>query len=99
MHFTLHHRSVHFTGCRAPRIMHLVDTENLMGSPTFSAAYAREIRRAYAAIAPAGAVDMTVLATSHFAAAQAWMAWPSAARRLVRSGADGADLALLDVIN
>lgn len=42
---------------------------------------------------------MTVLATSHFAAGQAWMAWPSATRRLVRSGADGADLALLDVID
>jgi hypothetical protein len=42
---------------------------------------------------------MSVLATSHFAAPQAWMAWPSTTRRLVRSGADGADLALLDVID
>jgi hypothetical protein len=80
-------------------MIHLVDAENLIGSPEFSAAHAREIRRAYAAIAPAGAANMTILATSHFAARQAWMAWPSATRRLVRSGADGADLALLDVID
>jgi hypothetical protein len=79
--------------------MHLVDAENLSGSPRFSLAQARGIRRAYDAVAPAGARDMTTLATSHFAAPQAWMAWPNATRRLVRSGADGADLALLDVID
>lgn len=98
MHFTQTLKRHQFTPGAAPRMIHLVDAENLIGSPKFSVAHAREIRRAYAAIAPSGAVDMTVLATSHFAAAKAWIAWPAATRRLVRSGADGADLALLEVI-
>ncbi|MCU0259312.1 MAG: NYN domain-containing protein, partial [Solirubrobacteraceae bacterium] len=42
--------------------------------------------------------DEVILATSHATAKAVWFAWP-AGRRLVRSGADGADLALLDVIH
>jgi hypothetical protein len=43
-------------------------------------------------------VGHVVIATSHHSAAAAWFAWPAAARRLVRSGPDGADLALLEVL-
>ena len=39
-----------------------------------------------------------MVATSHHAAAATWFAWPAATRRLIRSGRDGADLALLEVI-
>jgi hypothetical protein len=45
-----------------------------------------------------GVVDQIVLATSHHAAAPAWFSWPATARRLVRSGQNGADLALLHVL-
>jgi hypothetical protein len=37
------------------------------------------------------------LATSHHGARIAWLAWPNV-RRLIRSGENGADLALLDVL-
>jgi hypothetical protein len=100
MHFTSTRESGRLTGPlgASERIIHLVDPENLVGGPRFTAAEARLTHRGYVSIAPAGPVDMTILATSHFAAASAWLAWPRAARRLVRSGADGADLALLHVI-
>jgi NYN domain len=80
------------------RVLHLLDIENLLGGPTFTLADARSIRAVYAATAPTGVVNQVVLATSHHAAAPAWFAWPQSARRLVRSGPDGADLALIDVI-
>src|SRR5690348_17172725 len=99
MHLTVTERRKPFTAGVAPRIMHLIDAENLNGSPRFSLSQARGVRRAYAAVAPAGPSDMTIFATSHLSAPQAWMAWPSATRRLVRSGADGADLTLLTVID
>jgi hypothetical protein len=38
-----------------------------------------------------------VLASSHFAAPAAWFGW-SGVRRVIRSGPDGADLALLEII-
>jgi hypothetical protein len=80
------------------RILHLLDVENLIGSPTFGFENALTIRRMYTAVAPAGSVDQVVLATSHHSALAAWFAWPPSARRLLRSGPDGADLALLDVL-
>jgi hypothetical protein len=82
----------------AGRVLHVIDVENLLGGPNFSEEEALRVRRAYEAIAPAGAFDQVILATSHHAALPAWFAWPPAARRLVRSGKDGADLALVAVL-
>jgi NYN domain len=80
------------------RVMHLVDVENLMSGPNFTVGEAQRVRQAYLAAAPAGLREQVVIATSHHAASAAWSAWPEAARRLLRSGRDGADLALLRVV-
>jgi hypothetical protein len=80
------------------RILHLIDLENLVGSVDFCQEEAACVHRGYVQVAPSGAVDQVVLATSHHAAAAAWFGWPATARRLVRSGQNGADLALLQVL-
>lgn len=89
------------TGPRAlwpNRTIHLVDVENLAGSPCFTLADAAAIQRAYRTVSSPGPDDQFVVATSHYAALPTWFAWPHATRRLVQSGPDGADLALLAVI-
>jgi NYN domain len=83
---------------KAGRILHLIDLENLLGSADFSREEAACVHRGYLQVAPFGAIDQIVLATSHHAAASAWFGWPATARRLVRSGQNGADLALLRVL-
>jgi NYN domain len=83
---------------KAGRILHLIDLENLVGSADFSREEAARVHRGYVQVAPFGAIDQIVLATSHHAAAPAWFGWPATARRLVRSGQNGADLALLRVL-
>ncbi len=80
------------------RVLHLIDVENLAGTPSFSRQEAVRLHREYEQVAPKGLADQLVLATSHHAAPAAWFGWPTTARRLVRSGRDGADLALLDVL-
>jgi hypothetical protein len=80
------------------RVLHLIDLENLVGSAHFSLEEAARVYRGYVQVAPSGAVDQVVLATSHHAAAAAWFGWPATVRRLVRSGQNGADLALLHVL-
>jgi hypothetical protein len=80
------------------RFLQLVDVENLVGGATFCVADAAAVRNAFESAAPCGTVNQVVLATSHRAAASAWFAWPASARPLLRSGVDGADLALLQVL-
>lgn len=82
----------------AERVLHLVDVENLLGGPNFTPERAAWVHRAYAATAPNGRVNQVIVATSHRAAPSTWFAWPESARRLVRSGPDGADDALLHVL-
>lgn len=82
----------------AGRILHLIDLENLVGSADFSREEAARVHRGYVQVAPPGPSDQMVLATSHHAAPSAWFGWPATARRLVRSGQNGADLALLHVL-
>jgi hypothetical protein len=95
VHTAVHSEAV---GKKAERTLHLIDLENLVGSADFSREEAARIHRGYVQVAPCGAVDQVVLATSHHAAAAAWFGWPATARRLVRSGQNGADLALLHVL-
>ena len=80
------------------RTLHLVDVENLAGGPSVEPWLARAICASYEVVAPTGYGDHIIVATSHFAAPVAWFAWPPEARRLVRSGVDGADWALLEVL-
>jgi hypothetical protein len=79
------------------RTLHLVDLENLAGGADFTAVQAAALRTAYEHVVGIGPDDLVIVATSHYAAPVAWFAWPHA-RRLTRSGQDGADLALLDVL-
>lgn len=89
-HFTdypgAHHRSVH-----------LIDIENLLGGPTFTSADAARLEVEYRRVAALAAGDHVIVACSHFAAPAAWFGW-GRGRRLIRSGPDGADLALLGVL-
>ena len=79
------------------RTMHLVDIENLAGSPNPGRAQVELWNRWYNGHV-AEPRDQVVVASSHHAFATVGFAWPKA-RHLVRSGRDGADLALLDVLN
>lgn len=81
---------------RGRRALHLVDIENLAGGAHSSPEEMRSAITKYIRVAGFGAGDQMVVASSHHAAGAAWFAAPRRARRLVRSGPDGADLALLD---
>lgn len=96
----LHETPLTRPSCPQPkRVLHLLDGENLLGGPDVSLAAARQACAAYGAVAPHGDNEQYVVASSHRAARNQWFAWPACARRLVRSGPDGADLELLRVIN
>ena len=80
------------------RTLHLIDIENLVGSPSPTARQARRVREHYESTYVRYG-DHLVVACSHHAFisnAVAWE-WPHARHR-VRSGEDGADLELLSVI-
>ena len=78
------------------RTLHLIDIENLVGSPDPSARQVREVRAHYEPMYVRSG-DLVVVACSHHAfGAVAWQ-WPRV-RHVPRSGKDGADLALLGVI-
>lgn len=79
------------------RALHILDIENLAGGPNFTPNAADALRRQYEAIVPFGPDDLVVIASSHYGARTAWFSWPHA-RHLVRSGPDGADLALIGVL-
>ena len=80
------------------RILHLIDVENIVGRSDFSTAEAAVARASYETVAPTGTVDQLIVATSHHTAPATWRAWPANVRRLLRSGPNGADLAILEVI-
>ena len=79
------------------RRLHLVDIENLSGAAIPSLGLIREVRGLYAGRLAFGAVDQVVIASSHLTLLNAALGWPHARYR-VRSGPDGADLELLDVL-
>ena len=79
------------------RSIHLIDIENLIGGTDFSEGEVADVAAHYKALAGVGEGDLVVVASSHHTAQAAWFGWPDA-RRLVRSGVDGADMALIEVI-
>ena len=79
------------------RTLHLVDIENLAGAALPSRDQVTEVQGLYVARLTVGADDQVVMATSHLAFMNAALGWPSARYR-VRSGPNGADLELLDVL-
>jgi NYN domain len=79
------------------RGLHAVDIENLAGAALPSLAQVREVQGLYAECLALGALDQVVIASSHLTLLNAAHGWPHARYR-VRSGPDGADLELLDVL-
>jgi hypothetical protein len=79
------------------RTLHVVDIENLAGAPVPSLTLVSEVQVRYVACLGFGANDQVVLAASHLALLNAGLGWPHARYR-VRSGKDGADLELIDVL-
>jgi len=79
------------------RRLHLVDIENLAGGSLPSLRQVRQAQGLYADCLGFGAMDQVEVASSHLTLLNAALGWPQARYR-VRSGPDGADLALLDVL-
>ena len=79
------------------RRLHLVDIENLAGDPRPSISQVCQALGRYTGCLAFGAMDQVEVASSHLTLLNAALGWPHAHYR-VRSGPDGADLALLDVL-
>jgi hypothetical protein len=79
------------------RALHVVDIENLAGAAIPSLALVAEARYRYLSRLDLGVADQVVMAASHLGLLDAARAWPHARYR-VRSGRDGADLELIDVL-
>jgi hypothetical protein len=79
------------------RRLHLVDIENLAGDSLPTLSQVRQAQGLYAGCLAFGAMDQVEVASSHLTLLNAALGWPHARYR-VRSGPDGADLALLDVL-
>ncbi len=84
--------------CRFPaRRLHLVDIENLAGDSLPGLGAVCEVRSLYTERLVLGSLDQVEVASSHLTLVNAALGWPHAHYR-VRSGPNGADLALLDVM-
>jgi hypothetical protein len=79
------------------RALHVVDIENLAGAAVPSLDLVTAVQDRYLECLGFGADDQVVLAANHLALLNAGLGWPHARYR-VRSGKDGADLALIDVL-
>jgi hypothetical protein len=80
------------------RRLHLVDIENLVGDPRPSLSQVRQVRGLYAGCLDFFAMDQVeVAASSHRTLENAAFGWPRVHYR-AWYGPDGADLALLDVL-
>jgi NYN domain len=79
------------------RALHVVDIENLAGAAIPTLLQVNEVQDWYLTRLAFGADDQAVLAASHLGLLNAALGWPHARYR-VRSGRDGADLELLDVL-
>lgn len=82
---------------RVDRTIHLLDVENLCGTPAFSDKDLTDLQRRYSELVPIGPADLIVAASSHYRARELMFGWTEA-RPLFGSGPDGADKRLLDVI-
>lgn len=79
------------------RALHVVDIENLAGAAIPSLGQVSEVQGWYGTRLGLGADDLVVMAASHLGLLNMALGWPHARYR-VRSGPDGADLELLDVL-
>jgi hypothetical protein len=72
--------------------------ENMTGGACLTAQPVQEIKRVLSALLGLGIHDHVVIGTSHIGLIEVGLNWHGA-RRVVRSGPNGADLALLDVLD
>ncbi len=79
------------------RTLHVVDIENLAGAAIPTLDLVTEVQDRYLARLALGLDDQVVMAASHLGLLAAARGWPHARYR-VRSGKDGADLELIDVL-
>jgi NYN domain len=79
------------------RGLHLIDIENLAGAALPSFEQIQDVQGSYAGRLTFGELDQVVVASSHKTLLDAARGWPHARYR-ARSGRNGADLALLDVL-
>ena len=79
------------------RRLHLVDIENLVGTPRPSSREVALVKSVYEGLGLCLDSDLVVVACNHGAAASVVEGW-AGARYLLRSGENGADYALLDVL-
>jgi hypothetical protein len=79
------------------RGLHLIDIENLVGRGLPSLAEIRGVQDGYAERLTFGALDQVVVASSRLTLVNAGVGWPKARYR-ARSGRNGADSELLDVL-
>jgi NYN domain len=80
------------------RAIHLVDIENLAGKARPGRPVIEAIRQDYFSQVRPGPEDHIVIACNHGACLEVGLGWPGA-RLIARSGPDGADLALLAVLD
>ena len=79
------------------RAVHLIDAENLVGASLLSANDVRRLCGAYLTAVPFGPFDQVILASSHASVLALQMGWPGA-RYKMKSGKDGADICLAEVV-
>lgn len=79
------------------RTLHVVDIENLAGASLPRLDQVTEVQGTYLALIEFGPDDHIVMASSHKCLLNVALGWPHARYR-VRSGPDGADMELLDVL-
>jgi NYN domain-containing protein len=79
------------------RTLHVVDIENLAGAGIPTLIQVSMVQDWYLTKLGFGAADQAVLASSHLGLINTALGWPHARYR-VRSGRDGADLELIDVL-
>lgn len=84
---------------RPRRTLHLVDLENIAQASAITATCAAVAQRLIEAAVPATGGGHVIVAASHFNGEAMCFGWSGSAQRLLRSGVDGADLALLDAVS
>lgn len=82
----------------ANRRLILVDIENMAQGPAMTATTVESMRHILADTIDVGPWDQVVIGCSHVSLLAAMVGWPGA-RFVVRSGPDGADRALLEVLD
>ena len=85
-------------GVCSGRTLHLIDIENLVGKPGFTSDDVAVARARYLTISPMEEGDQVVIASGRKSAQAAMFGWPGNVCRKVKSGVDGADKALLAIL-